>query len=144
MRLIIKATSFIALLCAASTPSQAQNSEVSGLMGIMKKNDQMICDGVLTLSGSNIQESTKIEDISVTGGPFSICQLVSFLNSPYDIERDGNQLTVKGVYIDSYWTPGGCEGDLTGTINGNSLTIDSVIPEVDPGTGDCLVKGFFS
>ena len=48
------------------------------------------------------------------------------------------------VYADTTITAGDCFGDLTGTISGGVVTINDILEEVDPGTGDCSIDGSLS
>lgn len=112
-------------------------------MTIVKRVDNLACTATIAHDGVSFDYSTQVTDFLVTGGALSTCTLVSFENAPYDITHDGGQFIIHDVYVNT-WSQGDCQGDLSGSISGGVVTIDGVLSEVTPNTGDCTIQGLLS
>jgi hypothetical protein len=94
----------------------------------------------------------------MTGGFFNLCTTVVFQNTPWTVTNVGpNVWRLSGIYVDTTVTAGDCSGYLDATfaiIGGKeTLSVDtgftpppppaapSTLPEVDPGTGYCKIRG---
>lgn len=136
-----------AALCAvAPTAAWAQSSTISGTVTVQKgTGPQLTCTATATLDGSSPSTSTEVTGFTLTGGFLGLCATVQFPNTPHSITHGpGSAFTVNNVYADTTFTPGDCEGNLTGTLSGGVVSVNAVLDEVDPGTGDCTVVGSLS
>lgn len=134
-----------AAFCAlAPTPAMAQ-STISGVLTVQKgTGPQLSCNATIGLDGSSPSTSTQVTSISLTGGLLGLCATVQFPNVPNAISQGGGLFTVVDLFADTTLTAGDCRGDLTGTISGGVVSFSAVLPEVDPGTGDCTIAGSLS
>ena len=69
---------------------------------------------------------------------------MQFPSVPHSITQGGGAFQVNDVFADTTFTAGDCRGDLTGTISGGVVTVNDILEEVDPGTGDCTIAGSLS
>lgn len=134
-----------AALCAlAPAPAMAQ-STISGTLLVQKgSGPQLSCSATIGLDGSSPSTSTQVTSVVLTGGLFGLCSTVQFPGVPNAISQGGGLFTVIDLFADTTFTAGDCRGDLTGTISGGVVSFSAVLPEVDPGTGDCTISGSLS
>lgn len=102
---------------------------------------QLTCD--LSVDITNSGGVITAGNIILTGfGGF--CDTVVFLNEPYNVTVSGPNVSFSGVYADTTITPGDCAGTLTATFSAGppeTLTVNTTLPEVDAGTGNCTING---
>ncbi|WP_338447312.1 hypothetical protein V5F89_05900 [Pelagerythrobacter marensis] len=133
-----------AALCALPATAMAQSSTISGTVQVQKgTGPQLTCTATVGLNGSTPETSTQVTSLSLSGS-FGLCSTVQFPNVPHSITQGGGNFTVNDVYARTYITGGDCEGDLAGTVSNGVVSVNAVLPEVDPGTGDCTVIGTLS
>lgn len=84
-------------------------------------------------------------DNPVLTGAGGACDTVVFINTPYSVTVSGSTVSLFNVYADTTITPGDCAGTLTAAFSSSggveTLTFNSTLPAVTPGTGDCTVQG---
>jgi hypothetical protein len=139
-----KATNFVlfssALLGAqiVSTAVMAQAAPDGVLTGLVTatKGITLDCDLVLTLNASANQGS-----IDLNPGDTN-CDALVFNNMPYTTTYSGGVLTFLNVDVTTI-TLGDCAGDISGTWDGTTLTINSSLPPKTAGAA-CTVQGFAS
>lgn len=86
--------------------------------------------------------STASASPSYSGFP---CATLTFNGTPYlaELQADGATLILFDVSMNVMAT-GGCSGDISGQWDNNAktLTVDAIVPEMVPGTGDCQFREF--
>lgn len=134
-----------AALCALAPATAMAQSTISGTVTVQKGGGpQLTCTATAGLDGATPATSTAVTSLSLTGF-FGLCGTVQFPNVPHSITQSGGNFTVNNVFADTTVTPGNCDGNLAGTISGGVVTFsNAVLPEVDPGTGDCTIDGSLS
>lgn len=134
-----------AALSALPATAMAQSSTISGTVQVQKgTGPQLTCTATADLNGPTPETSTEVTGFTLSGGLFGLCATVQFPNTPHTITQGGGNFTVDDVYADTTFTAGDCQGDLTGTVSAGVVSVNAVLPEVDPGTGDCTVVGTLS
>lgn len=103
---------------------------------VAEKGIILTCDLVLTLDAAANQGS-----IAMNPGDAN-CAALNFNNMPYTTTYSGGVLTFQNVDVTTI-TLGDCAGDISGTWDGSTLTIDSFLPAKTAGP-DCTVIGFAS
>jgi hypothetical protein len=101
------------------------------------------CDLSVTIVNNG---STITATPSLTGF-FGFCDTVVFTGAPYNVVVSGSNVTLQSVYADTTITPGDCAGDITASWAGGSpetLTVNTTLPAVSSGTGDCTISGVIS
>jgi hypothetical protein len=134
-----------AALCAFVPATAMAQSTISGTVTVQKGNGpQLTCTATAGLNGSTPSTSTQVTSLSLTGGFLGLCATVQFPSVPHSITQGGGAFQVNDVFADTTFTAGDCRGDLTGTISGGVVTVNDILEEVDPGTGDCTIAGSLS
>lgn len=77
------------------------------------------------------------------------CASIQVNPGPYPVRTGPGgapSFTIDDIFVDTTITAGDCKGSISGTWNPATLEwdIDDILPEVDPGTGDCTVVGAVS
>lgn len=134
-----------AAFCALAPAAAMAQSSVTGTVDVQKGSGPLLtCAATIGLNGSSPSTSTQVTSITLTGGTLGLCATVQFPNVPHSITQGGGAFQVNNVFADTTITAGDCQGNLTGTISGGVITINDILEEVDPGTGDCTIDGSVS
>lgn len=91
----------------------------------------------ISLSGNAACNGVVFSGGSKATGPSS-------LPLTHDYTGPGSDFTVYNVYATTVISPGDCAGNFTATWNGSGWDVVGILPEVTPGSGDCLVAGVVS
>ena len=133
-----------AALCAlAPSAANAQStvSTISGSVKVQKGNGpRLTCTATIGLDGATPATSSNVTSISLSG---FLCGTVQFPNTPHSITQSGGSFTVNDVYADTTFTPGDCEGDISGTLSGGTVSVNASLPQVSSG-GACTIVGTLS
>lgn len=124
----------------ASTPGTYTFSG-SGVLVQKGSGPLLTCD--LSVDITNSGGVITASNTSLTGF-FGLCNTVVFLNEPYAVTVSGSNVSFSAVYADTTITPGDCAGTLTATFSAGppeTLTVNTTLPEVGAGTGNCTING---
>jgi hypothetical protein len=143
MKRLLLTTAGVVLCALAPTVSMAQSSTISGDLYVGKQVHPFHCTAVVELDGPTPETSTQIVSFTLMGGLMGQCWAMMIPNAPHDITQAGGEFTVRNFYIDTV-SPGDCEGDLTGTVDGGVVSFNTTLPSVTASTSDCTIVGSLS
>lgn len=133
-----------AALCAVAPSAAIAQSTVSTISGTVQvqkgSGPQLTCTATIGLDGATPATSSNVTSISLSG---FLCGTVQFPNTPHSITQSGSSFTVNNVYADTTITPGDCEGAITGTLSGGTVSVNATLPQVTSG-GACRIVGNLS
>lgn len=134
-----------AAFCTLAPAAAMAQSTISGTVTVQKGTGPLlICTATAGLNGSGPATSTQLTSLVLTGSG-GLCSTVQFPNVPRPIVQTATTFTIVDLFADTTVTPGDCRGDLVGTISGGVVSHNNaVLPEVDSGTGDCVIDGSLS
>lgn len=133
---------FTAQAAGATTYSPANSTWVfSGAVDVYK-GISLTCNLTLTVNVDAAGTGATATP-ALSGGTLGLCSTITFSNTPYTVSYSGGVLTLHNVYADTI-TSGDCAGNISASWDDSTNTIDivnAVLPEVDAGTGDCIING---
>lgn len=115
----------------------------SGSGVLVQKGSGPLLSCTLSVDITNSGSAITADNTSLTGSG-GFCNTVVFVGQPYNVTVSGSTVSFSAVYADTTITPGDCAGTLTATFTAGppeTLTVNTTLPEVDPGTGDCTING---
>lgn len=146
-RLISIAASAVALTFAGSASAQTFTTTpgtytFSGNGVVVQKGSGPVLSCFLSIDVTNSGGTITAGNPILTGSG-GFCDTVVFQNTPWPVTVSGSTVSFSGVYADTTITPGDCSGTITATYSGPSetLTLNTILPEVGAGTGNCTVNG---
>lgn len=139
----------IGSLCLGGAAQAQPPSFLYTMYGVVtvQKNDGPVldCDVAVTFDyvSGPIIIIKKVTNIVLTGSA-GFCETFQFPDDPWEIDYDVGtyNFTIKDIFADTTITAGDCFGDLTAVWNGVNYDVNGVLPEVDPGTGVCVISGY--
>ncbi len=135
LALISSAVISTAFFGSSAMAQTAPNGTLTGVV-VATKGITLTCDLTLTLDAANNKGS-----IAMTAGDTN-CAALQFNSMPYTTSYSGGVLTLHNVDVTTI-TLGDCYGNISGSWDGTTLTIDSFLPAKTAGPA-CTVVGYAS